>query len=385
MQIEDWDKAIEQFRIITQSKHEGASSYTNLARSYMAKGLYDKATEVLENYLMNFSDNSWIRLNLALSYLCQGKYDLALSEADKAISLATTILYHPFIKGIVHLCQGDFANAEFNLQKSLNLDEISAKLYGILGMANLCLTQGRLEESANQYKKGIELSKEQRDKLWESWFHLRMGYIYLKSGNFDKALDEYNKAWEVASEEGSLFFQEYSSFFKGLAYLKIKSISDAQRMADELKESLESGISDARMRYYYHLLGMIEFGKENYSKATGYFNDALTLIPFQSVSSWFEHHALFIEPLASAYYLSGDFESAQIEYERITNLTIGRFQYGDIYAKSFYMLGKIYEHKDFKGKAIEHYEKFLSLWKDADPGIAEVDDVRKRLARLKGQ
>jgi hypothetical protein len=47
------------------------------------------------------------------------------------------------------------------------------------------------------------------------------------------------------------------------------------------------------------------------------------------------------------------------------------------------MLGKICEEKDWKGKAIEHYEKFLDLWKDADPGIVEVEDARKRLARLK--
>jgi len=44
----------------------------------------------------------------------------------------------------------------------------------------------------------------------------------------------------------------------------------------------------------------------------------------------------------------------------------------------------LYEQKDWEGKAIEHYEKFLELWKDADPGIAEVDDAKKRLAGLKG-
>jgi tetratricopeptide (TPR) repeat protein len=90
-----------------------------------------------------------------------------------------------------------------------------------------------------------------------------------------------------------------------------------------------------------------------------------------------------MEPLALAYYKMGDLATAQEEYEKITSLSSGRIYYGDIYAKSFYMLGKIYEQKGWKGKAIEHYEKFLDLWKDADADIPEAEDARKRLAGLK--
>jgi hypothetical protein len=44
----------------------------------------------------------------------------------------------------------------------------------------------------------------------------------------------------------------------------------------------------------------------------------------------------------------------------------------------------LYAIKMTKAKAIEQYEKFLFFWKDADPGIAEVDEARKRLVELKG-
>jgi tetratricopeptide (TPR) repeat protein len=95
-----------------------------------------------------------------------------------------------------------------------------------------------------------------------------------------------------------------------------------------------------------------------------------------------ETDASYIDSLALAYFRSGDLAKAQNEYERITALTTGRVDYGDIYAKSFYMLGKIFEQKGDNVKARENYQKFLDLWKDADPGQLEVEDAKAWLSAL---
>jgi hypothetical protein len=46
------------------------------------------------------------------------------------------------------------------------------------------------------------------------------------------------------------------------------------------------------------------------------------------------------------------------------------------------MLGKIAEQHRDKARARENYGKFLDLWKDADPGLPEVEDAKRGLAAL---
>jgi hypothetical protein len=37
---------------------------------------------------------------------------------------------------------------------------------------------------------------------------------------------------------------------------------------------------------------------------------------------------------------------------------------------------------DRRGEMKEHYEKFLLLWNDADPGIPEIEDAHRMLTEL---
>jgi serine/threonine protein kinase/Flp pilus assembly protein TadD len=377
-QIEEWEKATEIFNLLIRDKVEWVQPYGNLSRAYRAKGLYEKAIEVLEFYLDNISDNASIHLNLAVTYLCQGKYDLALIESDKALSRESIFL----IKAMTHSCRGDFFTAEKEIQLYLNKADLADKIYGLDLIGAIDLTRGKFKRAEEAFKQALQLAIENEETEIQSLRQIGLGYAYFKSGKYERAMKEIEKAYNLSVAEEILSVQRRALFFKGLIYLGMGLLDKAQQTAEELKTVIDSDINKKAIRYYHHLMGMLMLKNEDFPEAIELFNLALSFLPFQN--GWYrDDHAFFIEPLALSYYKSGDLEKAVDEYERVISLTTGRLSYGDIYAKSFYMLGKIYEQKDFKGKAIEHYEKFLDLWKDADPGIAELEDARERLVGLK--
>lgn len=61
-----------------------------------------------------------------------------------------------------------------------------------------------------------------------------------------------------------------------------------------------------------------------------------------------------------------------LEYERILRLNAYD-------ALAHYRLARLLDRQGFQRRAMETYSRFLTLWKDADPDIAEVRDARERV------
>ena len=82
------------------------------------------------------------------------------------------------------------------------------------------------------------------------------------------------------------------------------------------------------------------------------------------------------------YLQNGELDKVIDSYERLVTFNPMSEDRRLIHPLNYYRLGKVYEQKGNKRKAKANYRKFLKLWEDADPGITEVEDAKKRLAEL---
>jgi serine/threonine protein kinase/predicted Zn-dependent protease len=384
--LEEFEKAEERLKVLSENNAGFYGVHGNLAMAYQAMGKYDEAKKILENYLDNISEHTSIRCWLAQNYILQREYEAALAEGEIVASTEKYVYYSVWAKGYAYECQGDLIQAENEFNKIKQRKDVASQIFAKAEFSNLFLLQGKMSESIDLIKQTVALAETAGSKWEESSYRASLVKLYLKSGSPEKALAASEKAFETAVQEDDHYLQRAALYFRGIAYLEMKDINSAQKTAEDLREFLESGFNKRAFRFYYSLMGQIELARDNFARAVDYLEQALSLSPYPSIRDFVyihKHKTLILDPLALAYYRAGELEKASETYEKISQLTSANICYeGDTYVKSFYMLGKIHEQQGNTAKAIEHYDKFLDLWKDADPGIAEIEDAKSRLAKL---
>ena len=245
----------------------------------------------------------------------------------------------------------------------------------------LALHEGHFEQSVGYLLEEIALATERKDAFREMAARRSLARWYVDQSRYGEALNECDRALQIASELKMPESQRETLQYRGLAYLGLGQAGEAMKIEDKLDRMLAAGPNNTARRHYWRLAGMIDLYEGKTAEAIQSFKEAIALL---GPPAWDKRsHAWYYDPLASAYYRSGDLERAQEEYEKITRLGPGRLNHGDIYVKAFYWLGRIAEKRGDPVRAHEHYRKFLDLWNDADPGIPEIEDASRRLVRMK--
>jgi serine/threonine protein kinase len=388
--MEDFEKSVEYLKHNVENRVEIFYSYYLMAWAEMCLGSYDKARDVCELYIIEIGDHPEIRFNLSINDFCRGEYDRALTEAQKAAELGfSEAFWNDLIKGAILQAIGNIAEAERHYRNMVDSRDVLVGVMGRESLGQLALQQGRFEEARSQIEQAINLVEAAKDEANMSRLYSHLAYICLRSGDHEAALKASGRALEYSDKSMDAFGAvKLAIHLKGLSQLAMGDSGGALKTAEELKALAERDPNPRGMKHYLHLVGSIETEEGNFSSAIKSFEEAASLLPAQNQDDLAGlkdslRRTIYLASLAEVHFRAGNMDNARQAYEALTALSIGRHHWADLYVKAFYRLGQISEKQAKPDEAAVHYRKFLDLWKDADPGLTEVDEARTRLAGLR--
>jgi len=378
------EKAIEYSSAAIRNGDKTYFPVSYLDSAYFALGKPDKAKDVIDAFFRDVGDSAPLRIDLADYYTYTGRYQEALAEIDRSLALSPGVATIAYLRGAAFIYLGDLARAAEAYQRVLEFKDPVAPMYSLYGMAQLALLRGRFREAATLAQRGVAAMEQAKEEFFANIFRSTAAYALAMMDRPAEALAISKQMYDYGRAADDLFWERGALFMKGLSLVQMNSLDQAGKAAANLAAICRTAMNPQDVLMSEFLEGVIAFQKGDQARALELLKQACGRL-FHENSWQLDMHALYFDALAQAYERSGDLEAARREYEKITALTSGRFRYGDIYARSFYHLGRIYDQQGDKAKAVENYRKFLDLWKEADPGRPEVPDAKKRLAALEGK
>ena len=352
-------------------------AYNALAYAYNEVGDFEKSIWAINKYISLAPDEPNPYDSRADLYAYNGKLDQAIQSYKKALEVKPDFYTSLRKLGHMYLFKREYARAESCYQGLSSSTDRDTRSSGRTKLARIPLHQGKLEEALKVLNDGIAADRmEQAEGEQNAFKHLLKAFIHEEKKNLNLALKEAEISTEIHKKT---YPQDPVNLRDFYAYLLAKSgkIAEAEEVARALKKDIEKK-NPALMYFYWLASGFIELAKGDAKTAVTYLekaNEEATSPAFQVRFS-----------LARAYLKSDRLGEAVAELEKVLSKYDGNRSFYAIWAvKAYYLLGLAYERSGWDKKAIEQYEEFLEIWKDADPGIPEVEDAKQRSAKLKSR
>jgi tetratricopeptide (TPR) repeat protein/TolB-like protein len=343
--------------------------YAALANT--AAGLFDEAARVRERGLSIHADNRLIATAGVIDAIVQGRHDRAQGELDEIRAEKPEVSFDLKL-GDVLLLRGDFRAAERCYTNARSCSD-----HAVAKLARLALAEGR-------YGRAAELAAAAKD-------HALLAHIESRRGRLPEGFEAALKALKTGEEGGDCLMELVALYLKGALEVQAGRLEAAKASAAQIREGGGRGLKRAHERAARCLDGLIASAEGRHEQAEKEFEAAVRLLPRDmpylddqpyQIGVVACMHAMVLYAAGREYERAGNMAIAPGYYQRLIGLNGGRLQHPDLYALSHYALGRIKQDQGDAHGAKESLAKFLELWKDADPGLPEVQEAKKRLAAL---
>ena len=365
------DNAIVDYKVYLSKYPDDSEAWFRLGYSYMMLGRYEQSIDAFTKVLDVDPKSSGSYINIATCYSFTNKYKQAVENYLKAFEINPKKLLIPNINhefGFTYVQMGEIQKARETFEKMLSEGEEN-KARGHRSLALLNMYQGKFLEAIDHLKESILLHKSINAHLSEMRDRLYLASAYGTKGILDASHEEVCTAYKMSEK---IYLEPWWLQLIGKSFARQGTLDKAENLLEDISDRMNEESKNDRASLNI-LKGEIELVKENYSEAVELLGVAYNLRDDNYV----------LESLAYAYFKKGDMDKAIEKYEHLAaNPSLG-WEAQECWVQAHFQLGKIYEKKGETTKALEYYQRFLDIWKDADPGLPDVEGAKKRLAELK--
>jgi serine/threonine protein kinase/tetratricopeptide (TPR) repeat protein len=347
-----------------------------LAYAYNLLGRFEKAIWAVNKYIEVAPDEANPYDSRGEILAMNGKLDEAIASYETAMALKSDFGRSSLAN--LYMFRGNYAKADSLYQAMASDANDRIRAEGRLALTKIPRYQGRFQDALQLLEIGIATDRmelgecpEVAKKLWAR------AIVNEFFGDAQTVIEDLRDAISIMREHEARDF--YWRAFR--AYLAAKlSESGDQAGADSLMYDItaaikKSGYPDSTEYSLASALTGLKLHK--YDMAAVYWEKVVKPDPYNFPALLF---------LGMSYLGAGQLGNAVPTLEKAINIYDGsRADWPGLGVLCHYLLGKAYEASGWNNKAIEQYETFLDIWKNADSGIVEIDDAKERLARLKSK
>lgn len=357
--------------------------------------MYLKALELDKNYVLAYAGLSICYMQFVSRGWEENAIWLGKAEeaALKALAIDQGMAEAHLALGFVYEMKEDWDREEGAMRRALLLDPNHAHAHDSLG--DVYYHRDQLEEAISEYQTALRLNPFHPRALIQlaatyekagryraaiaqlqrtseilpdfDWTWIYLGDLHRSRGNYEEALQAYQRGlvMDPANIDAKVGF--------GLTCAAMRRFEEGEQIANELLES--SGKPQEENADYLFVVGMVCRARGDHEKAIASLENALS-------GPRRKYHRIYMGALGETYALMGDKDNAiayyrkALESERCSSPYMIQFHY---------RLGLLCEEKKEFRAASEAYQRFLHFWKDADPDIPILADVKERLGALEAQ